>query len=427
MSAGGFSQLLLLSLAGLVGVFVVLLSVKRPWWSTVATLASLALLPTWVGVPLGPFFVSAHLGLALVTIMAVITTRPAPLQVHIVDVVLLGLCVLSGALFVLGLSGLSQAYEVFHWVVAYTFGRVVSEVYGLRRIFTVVATVFTIAAIALVLEWVTEVNLWSSYLPMPNSLYSLWSVLQFRGGVLRAEGAFGHSIAAGLCLAVAAILTLDSRFRLTTRLGLVGVHALAILTTFSRAGMITAAVGLVLGTTMARTTLRRWARVATLGVVAVGGAVFLLVTSEVFAESGSEAENSASYRVWLLELLPTIQLFGLATSYNRSTQGGASFGGFASIDNAILLSALRNGLIPTLILLILLAVLTVRVLGRRAGVAGVAVVSLIPAMASVAFITQYALVFWLTAGIAVTEYVVSATERSELRADVSVHSPSRLG
>ena len=85
--------------------------------------------------------------------------------------------------------------------------------------------------------------------------------------------------------------------------------------------------------------------------LAAAGVASYTVLSDIFVESGAEATNSAAYRVWLLELVETVQPIGYASSFTRSTSGLTSFGGFRSIDSAVLFHALTNGWVSTLILL----------------------------------------------------------------------------
>ena len=73
--------------------------------------------------------------------------------------------------------------------------------------------IFTIVAVLAILEFVTGTNLFITYLPNTTSLFDIWGTLQPRGGVIRAEGAFGHSIALGASLGIAVSLTLGSSFR----------------------------------------------------------------------------------------------------------------------------------------------------------------------------------------------------------------------
>lgn len=405
MSTSSFSQLLLVGVGLCALVWVAIVALRRPWWATVLAIASLAFVPIWVGANFSVFFITAHLGLTALATAAILMNRAKPFRLHPFDLVIVALVIVHAAMAVTGLASLNQAYIVFQWAVAYTFARVASEAYGVRRIFTVVALVFAIAAVLLIIESLTATNLWTTYAGLPNGQFAIWGSIQIRGGVGRAEGAFGHSIAAGVSLAIAAVLTLDSRLKPWLRISCIAVMSLAILLTLSRLGMVTAALGLALGVVLARLSMPLWARGAGVVVLLAGAAAYVAGAADIFAESGDEAANSASYRLWILDLLPTLQPFGYATSFARDSTGGYSFGQYASIDNAVLRFALVSGWIPAILLLVMLLYLVLRVFSREMGVAGVAVVAQIPAIFSVALITQYAMVFWIAAGLAVSELV----------------------
>ena len=413
MPSSTFTQILILGIGACLAALLVIVGMRRPWWVTVAAIAALPLVPSWVGVNVSIFFVNAHLALALLAIASILVSRPWAFRLHAVDLAVVAALVVLLGLALLHVASLSHAYALFQGLVAYTLGRVAAERFGLRRIFTVVAIAFGTAAVLLLVEAAAALNLWTTYVRVPNSQFAAWSSIQYRGGVARSEGAFGHSIAAGGSMAIAAVLALDSSLKPWLRLTGVAVMGAAILTTFSRIGMITAAIGITLALFAARTTLATRARTAVLCILGAGGAAFALGSASVFAESGAEAANSASYRVWILDLLTTLEPFGFASSYSRSTAGGSSFGNYESIDNAVLHFALSNGWVLTLVLLCLLAAALLPVARRTAGVAGVALVAQVPSLFMVALITQYSMVFWLCAGLAVAE-VVSTNQREDL-------------
>lgn len=397
------ARLLVLGIVGLGGVLAVLIGLKRPWWTTVAALASLPLIPYWAGYGVAGFFISIQMILLATAIVASVLQRRSLPRLNLVDLVLLAVwgIILGG--IPLGLTTLTQGYAIFQWLLVYAFARIATHTFGFRRIATVVGITFGLAAVAIIAEAVTGTNLWAQYATFPNSLYSRWSVLQSRGGVLRAEGAFGHSIAAGCSLALAAVITLDAKLKIGIRLLIVAVLCAAILTTLSRIGITTAALGIGLAVVFARSSLSITARAATLLVGAVGAVVYTVALADIFSDAGSEASNSASYRLWLLDLLPYVEPLGFASIATRSTTGELSFGAYRSIDNAVLHFALSNGWVPTVLLLVVFLTAIARMVSLRGGVALAALVSTIPALLTVALITQYGLVFWLVAGLAASE------------------------
>lgn len=397
-----FATLLLYAIGAIGLLFLLVVGLKRPWFATVAAIASIAFVPFWTGVSVSVFFVSVHmvlLGLALVSIFFSDNARP---RLHVVDLVLVGVFLLTCALVAVGMTSLAQAYTFFQWMLAYVFARYAAAAFGIPRLSSVFAVVFAIAGALLVVEFVTGRNFWTEYLGANNALYQIWGTLQSRGGVLRAEGAFGHSIAAGCSLALAAILTLDAKLKPWLRITAIGIMVAGILTTISRTGIVTVALGLGLAIVFARLSLSRLTKVLVLGVLAAGAVIYATALQGIFSDAGDEASNSASYRLWLFDLLPYLQPFGVTASATRSTAGTLSFGSFGSIDNAVLGQALTTGWVPTLILLGLAVAAAIKVLGLRASVPMVAVAATIPALFTVALITQYSLVFWIVAGLAVS-------------------------
>jgi hypothetical protein len=163
--------------------------------------------------------------------------------------------------------------------------------------------------------------------------------------------------------------------------------------------VITLALSMVLG---AQVTIRTRIAIAVAG--AVGAIVLIPVISTVFLDAGTEAGESAAYRVDLLQLVPQLTWFGGSANFTTLTANGDYLGAYASsVDNALLLIALRFGIIPVLLVILLLVMAVISVLiPHRANAASIALVAQIPAMFSVAFITQYGMFVWFVGGLAVT-------------------------
>ena len=148
------------------------------------------------------------------------------------------------------------------------------------------------------------------------------------------------------------------------------------------------------------------AAVVTTGVVA--SAIVIPFLGAVFLDAGEEAGGSASYRTGLLDLIPLIRPLGAAPNLDGVVIGGQYLGYYAnSIDNALLVVALRAGWIPT-ILLALAIIASIVPLFRRGGAspANIAVATQIPSLFTVAFITQYGMFFWFMVGLAVASEFV---------------------
>jgi hypothetical protein len=241
---------------------------------------------------------------------------------------------------------------------------------------------------------------------MNNDQYAQWGTLQLRGGVLRAEGAFGQAIPLGAAIALGVPFALGSRLRTWLKFSVVAVLLAGTVVTFSRIGMSCAVLGLLLCAFFLRGSLTTRVRVALVGVLAVAVAAAFPLLSEVFTSAGSEATDSAAYRGGLLTTIGTMSPFGVASSYQKTPAGIVYFDGFKSIDSALIFAGLNLGLVAMVIGLVGLAAAIVVVLLRRATPATIAVVAQIPALTSVALITQYAAFFWFTVGMAATSQLL---------------------
>ena len=95
---------------------------------------------------------------------------------------------------------------------------------------------------------------------------------------------------------------------------------------------------------------------------------------------------------------------GLSPVYQKSGDS-VSWGGYSSIDNHLLLTALRFGWLPVVLIMVGLLVYGFRAVVQRSNPAQIALLSLIPAYGTVAFITQIGTVVWLIAGMAASAQV----------------------
>jgi hypothetical protein len=190
--------------------------------------------------------------------------------------------------------------------------------------------------------------------------------------------------------------------------------------TFSRTGMLCAALGLGLSIVFMREGLAARARVAATAAVVVLAAVIVPMVSGTFAAAGSEATNSAGYREQLLTLVPEMNLVGLSDAAQRLSDGTVWFGQFHSIDSQLILLGLTYGSIALIGALLLLAAAVACVLLGKATAPSIAVAAQIPSLATVALITQYSAFFWFVAGLAV------ATQANRLAPEAR-HVPSPSG
>lgn len=393
-------------------LFVAGFLVLRRWpkLAMIAWAAVIAFVPVWIGVTAKAYFPAA----SVISLFAAVSLLPSirRLRWSIVDVFLVAILVTVMIELLLGRTTLSAAFDLTTaWGAAYVFGRLITLEVSADFIYRVVAVIFTIVAALAILEFVTGTNLFITYLPNTTSLFDIWGTLQPRGGVIRAEGAFGHSIALGASLGIAVSLTLGSSFRASVRVVMIVVMSAAAVLTFSRTGMFTCAAAVVLACVFQRDRLTRPFRIGLLLVTGLAAFAAFNLVRDVFLESGNEAQNSALYRAQLLDLANSMSPFGLSSEFTISASRQVSIGDFGSVDNALLLFGLIYGWVPLVLILGALAAAIVYTLRRRATPAVLAVVAQIPAMVTVALITQYATLLWFAVGLAVATQVAANHSR----------------
>ena len=371
--------------------------------------AVICFVPVWLGVSFHAFFPAfTAISLLSAASMAPMLGRE---RWSVADALLGSVLVLVALEYALQMTTRSATFDLFStWASAFLLGRLAALVVDPEWIYGLFGVAFTVVAVLAILEFVTGTNPFISYLPANNTLFGIWGGLQPRGSVVRAEGAFGHSIALSTSLGVAITLTLGSRFRTTFKTAMVLVMAVAAVLTFSRAGMAVTALGVVLTAVFVRHTLSRAYRFGLIALTLAGVALGYTLVAGVFAES-TEAGASASYRADLLGLVSSMQPFGLSAEYAVSTTRSVSIGTFGSIDNAVLLFGLIYGWVPLVLVSVLLVAAVVVVVSGRATPATVAVAAQLPSLLSVAFITQYAGVAWFCFGLALSSQLLARRRR----------------
>lgn len=397
------------ALSALVVAVIVLRALPRT--AVVAWVVVLFLLPVWVGVTVGFFWY----GITVFTIVLLIVSWTR-VPLHPADGWMTAFLIVLGGLYMLnGVTLSATVTAVLEWVVPYIWGRLIIAWVGQRWVTRTIAVVAVIAATLGVLEFATSLNPWV-LIPGPESLHSSWSELQSRGGMLRVEGAFGHSIAFGTSLAMASTFVIAARWRpLPTMLALGALTAAAVLT-FSRIGLLSLVLTVALSVLLLpRLSLRLRAGIVSLSVIAI--ALVVPVLDSVLGAAGEEAEGSAGYRTDILVLLRQVDLFGNSGDWASLVSGDQYLGYFArSTDNALLSIMLRVGYVPTL-LLVAAIICAVLMVCRREGrsPAAIAVAGQLPSLVVVAMITQYGTFFWFCVGLAIAS---GAREAGRIEADL---------
>jgi hypothetical protein len=373
-------------------------------------LVTVCFMPVWWAIRIGLDWRPAIIG-GIILLSTYITRFPRVFTAADLGV---GLLFMAGA-FPLVFGG-SSASSVFglasQWILGFLLGRLVLLRLGEDLVYRIIVVMFAIVAVFAIVEFVLDWHPWSLIGPH-NELYAIWGPIQGRGGLSRSEGAFGHSIALGCSLALTLPFVLAARLRPWVRFALACLMIGATLVTLSRGALLSAGLSILLVAVFGgRHYGAEPRRTATL-VLVVGALVSLPALSSVLAAAGDEAGKSADYRGRLLDLIGAMDPLGLSGQGRTAANGERYIGTFQSIDSQIILTGLTYGWIVLLLGLGLVLAAAVLVIAGRASPGVIAIVGQIPAMASVALITQYNIFFWFIAGLGVAALAKANEEDTE--------------
>lgn len=403
---------LMLGLAATVGLGFLIIVRRSPRVGLIAFLLTLSFVPIWVEVNAVLISLSLVSAVGAGTAVALVTRR-YPQRWSIADLLMSFVFISSLAPVLLGRISLNAALVViFVWGTAYLLGRTALLNVRASDLYSWTSLLFGAVAVLAVVEFVSGWHGLSEWGPR-NANRAVWGTIQQRGGLARAEGAFGHSIALGAVLSMGAVLTVEARFRRGIRLTLIALFVVGAAVTLSRLGLICSALGLVICVVFPPSERARELRAGLVALLAVGAAVLLPLSLGVLSDAGSEATGSASYRGNLLSLLPYIDLLGTTAAAYTAADGTRYIGPFKSIDSQLLIFGLTYGWMTLACVVVLLSLAVVVVLRSKADAATISVVAQIPALATVALITQYAVFFWFTVGLAIAGQELRARERSQ--------------
>lgn len=356
--------------------------------------------PIWVGVQAGVYW-SAVAGVTLVALAAWSTLT---LRFSFVDVLVVGFVVLVIAAYLFGGATWGHLLIVlFGWFLPYVWGRVVLARVDAAWLYGCLGAAAVVAAVLGIVEFVTGFNPFVG-ITVSNGAWTTWHELQSRGGFLRVEGAFGHSIAFGSALAIGSVFVLVAKWPVWMRLAGLAAIVAAVAMSFSRIALVTLAISLVLGVLLLGRRVGRAMRWSIAALLVAAAAVVVPMLGDVFTAAGDEAVGSAEYRSDLASLIGGMRTLGITSTWTVLPSGETYYGSFQSIDSELVLTGLRFGAVPLLVLLAAAAACLISLLRGRATPAAVAIAAQVPAFATVALITQYGFLVWFVAGVAVTAY-----------------------
>ena len=402
-----------------VALALVMYASARPGAYAALWLLGLCFVPWWVGTKIQTFLPVA----VILSLVGLLSLTPAvPRRITLPD---LGVLCFFAACFLPVVVGGPTKAGTFGagavWLPAYLVGRRLPARVDPRRIYDGLALLFAIVATLAIIEFIFSWNPFVGIHFGSASSYATWGPLQRRGGVLRAEGAFGHSIALGVSIAIAIPITLASRLRPSYRVIAVALMLGATVVTFSRTAMLCAVLGVVFSIIFLGEGITRRLRTVLASVIVVMAALFVPLINSTFSASSAELAHSADYRGELTSALSHLNMVGISDLASRLPDGTLYFGSFRSIDSQLVLTGLTYGAFALIVASVMLVALIVTVLRRRATAPTIALACQIPALATVALITQYAVFFWFLVGLS----VASQASRG-VRREVEAARDSRL-
>ena len=205
MADTSLMEALVLALSAVLAIVYVAVVRRMPGFGLITFFLVIAFVPIWVEVHAVVVTVSLASAVAGGTALALVTRKPPRLWT-IADLLMGSLFLLAVAPFALGLISLNAALVVvFVWATAYLLGRVALLNVPKDSLYTWVTVLLAVVAVFAVAEFLTGWHPLSQWGPS-NANRVVWGTIQERGGLARAEGAFGHSIALGTTLAIGVVL-----------------------------------------------------------------------------------------------------------------------------------------------------------------------------------------------------------------------------
>jgi hypothetical protein len=383
----------ILILLGLTGILII--AGFFPSWAVILWLFAVLMVPAWeyIWTPIGFF---PFVGILAAPVVAVLSlSRRNVLSVpHWAVLAFTGTSILGTTLG--GLPGYYVRDAIFMWLFPFVLGQTAVNHLGIEWVERMLGRLAVLLAVLAITEFMLS---WHPFVHVvgPVASVNFWSALQTRGNFTRSEWSFGHAIALGgslVLLAPFVVRAYPRKFRLAS-FGLVA----AVLTTVSRGALLALGISWAFDMLHHGLTRKRTQQAALLIVAAACTAVFL---SGVLHEANVEVEASTQFRKNLVsQLIYKAQIATASSAISSGAFGRESYGGFTSVDNQFLLSALDSGWISAFALLaIFFRPFRNVVLRRRGSPAEIALLAMAPLLWTVALITQWAALLFFVAGVA---------------------------
>lgn len=375
---------------------ILYVSVVSPHSAFVLWLLSICMLPFWAGIRYFAYIPPSSL-VGIAVLLGILVRKRSRLNTW--DYSALYFFAFVAALGIVGASLPGHAVSVLsQWALSYVIGRYLVEQVGREFAFSAIAVIFTAVAVLVLFEFSLG---WNPYYATNSGLGQFAEIgeAQERGGIIRAEWAFGHSIALSNSLALAIPIILGSSLKTPVRLASVAVVCVAGLLTFSRSGIISILLAVLLAICVGKQQITRKIKfliVAALCVVAVVAYPYMV---QVFESASEETSRSAEHRLAIFDLFPYINPFGVAEDYSETSSGVFNWHGVISIDNAFLRIAVNFGFIPAAVSIMYFAIIATKMVSSRENLAWLALLAISPALFTVALITQFGSLVWFFVGL----------------------------
>jgi hypothetical protein len=370
--------------------------IDKPRFALGLWLSSLALIPFWLAIPVGPVDLSPATVAAIVVLPAALATRT---RFALGDwLILVSVAATVGVVFFAGSPLYLLSALILQGLTAYLIGRRLVARTGRNWAVSLIARLVIVCAIWSIIEAVIGIHVFKNLSGVRDLTF--WAEIQTRGAFDRSEAAWGHAIALGGWFSLGLPFVFTAKFKHPVFWCLV-VLAGAV-ATLSRGPILACVLGTIVCVTLLQT--EKSSRRTALGIsLIVATAVVGPIALEFAGAVSTELNRSSGYRLTLLShAIDDIHFVGRADHVFTSADGTLRYRGFGSIDNAFLLMAVAAGAVVTALLTLGLLVAAVRVLMRKGTAADVALASQIVVLGTVAMITQYLAAIFFIAGVAVT-------------------------
>jgi hypothetical protein len=236
----------------------------------------------------------------------------------------------------------------------------------------------------------------AKFIPVLNSAGSLQDA-QSRGGMLRAEVTWGHSIALSGILAAALYLWLTSRSRF--RYPAAVICGATVLLSGSRSGLL--CVGIAVGLAILQWSYGSATRQLVLPALfaAVGVSAYAIYSMQD-VQTQNDYSGSSTVRERLISAaLNGSNLWGPADQY-RISDAGVRFMSFEYLDNSLIQTLLGAGWVSAVCLAVLYIAITMKNVGNLRNPMWAILVLQLPGLLSSGFFTQHQMMFWFLVGAA---------------------------